>query len=108
VVATFRALRPRPVPTEAEAVAPTGFARVLYDKWYVDELYHRLIVAPSLALWRGCWRIVDDGIIDGTVNGAGHAARLFGWVGGQLQSGRVTTYLVVFMLGALLVLGVLR
>ncbi|WP_419860016.1 NADH-quinone oxidoreductase subunit L [Candidatus Palauibacter sp.] len=107
VVWTVRALSPKPVPTEAEAVAPTGFARVLHDKWYVDELYDRAIVRPSLALWRACWRIVDAGIIDGAVNGAGRAARLLGWAGGQLQTGRVTTYLVAFMLGALLVLGVL-
>ncbi|MDE2942871.1 MAG: NADH-quinone oxidoreductase subunit L [Gemmatimonadota bacterium] len=107
VVGTVRALSPKPVPTEAEAVAPTGFARVLHDKWYVDELYDRAIVRPSLALWRACWRIVDAGLIDGAVNGAGRAARLLGWAGGQLQTGRVTTYLVAFMLGALLVLGVL-
>ncbi len=107
VTATVRVLSPKPVPTEAEAVAPTGFARVLHDKWYVDELYDRAIVRPSLALWRACWRIVDAGLIDGAVNGAGRAARLLGWAGGQLQTGRVTTYLVAFMLGALLVLGVL-
>jgi len=108
VVLTFRALAARRVPTEAEATAPAGLARILHDKWYVDELYERVIVAPSLALWRGCWRIVDSAIIDGAVNGAGQTARLFGWMAGQLQSGRVTTYLFVFMLGALLVLGVLR
>ncbi len=108
VLWTVRALGSKRYPTEAEAVAPVGFARVLHDKWYIDELYDRLIVRPSLALWRACWRVVDAGIIDGAVNGAGQAARLVGWVGGQLQSGRVTTYLVVFMLGALLVLGVLR
>ncbi len=107
VTATVRVLSPKPVPTEAEAVAPTGFARLLHDKWYVDELYDRMIVRPSLALWRACWRIVDAGLIDGAVNGVGRGARLLGWAGGQLQSGRVTTYLVVFMLGALLVLSVL-
>jgi NADH-quinone oxidoreductase subunit L len=108
VIVTFRVVSKRTVPTEAEAVPETGFAKILHDKWYVDELYDRVIIRPSLALWRGCWKIVDVGIIDGTVNGAGHMAKLFGWMGGQLQSGRVTTYLVVFMLGALLVLGVLR
>ena len=107
VVLTYRALAGKPVPTEAEAPPETGFAKILHDKWYVDELYDRVIIRPSLALWRGCWKIVDVGIIDGTVNGTGHMARLFGWMGGQLQSGRVTTYLFVFMLGALLVLGVL-
>ena len=63
--------------------------------------------APRSPCGGACWRIVDAGLIDGAVNGAGRAARLLGWAGGQLQTGRVTTYLVAFMLGALLVLGVL-
>ncbi len=76
-------------------------------KWYVDELYDRIIVRPLLALWRACWRVVDDRLIDASVNGLAGTARLAGWVGSQLQTGRVTTYLLFFMLGAVLVLGAL-
>ncbi len=108
VILTFRALSGREYRRAAEAPEPAGLARVLYRKWYVDELYDRLIVRPSLALWRASWRVVDARLIDGAVNGLGNAARVIGWMGGQLQSGRVTTYLVVFMLGTLLVLGALR
>ena len=104
---TLRIQASKNVPLESEATALTGFARVLHDKWYVDEFYDRLIVSPSRALWRGCWKIVDSRLIDGAVNGLGHLMRLLGWVGGQFQSGRVTTYLLVFMVGALLVLSVL-
>ena len=107
IFVTLRALAPRDYRPAAVSPEPAGFARILYRKWYVDELYDRVIVRPLLALWRGCWKIVDDRLIDGTVNGLGNAARVFGWMGGQLQSGRVTTYLVIFMLGTLLVLGVL-
>ncbi|HEX6007308.1 MAG TPA: NADH-quinone oxidoreductase subunit L, partial [Burkholderiales bacterium] len=36
----------RPVRNALEAPAERGFARVLYRKWYVDELYDMLIVKP--------------------------------------------------------------
>jgi NADH-quinone oxidoreductase subunit L len=91
----------------AESPEPTGLGRLLARNWYVDELYDRLIVRPSLALWRGCWRVVDDGLVDGTVNRLAAASRGLGWLGGQIQSGRVGTYLVVFLLGTVVILGTL-
>ncbi len=104
VILTFRALVARRYLPAAEATPPAGFAGVLYNKWYVDELYDRLVVRPLLALWRGCWSIVDDGIIDGTVNGVGNASRAVGWIGAQLQTGRLGTYMVIFVVGAVVIL----
>jgi NADH-quinone oxidoreductase subunit L len=104
VLVAFRTLD-RPYRPAAESSAPRGVAGVLYHKWYVDELYDRVIVRPLLALWRGCWRIVDERIIDGTIHSLAGTARLIGWTGSQLQTGRVGTYLLVFMIGALLILG---
>jgi NADH-quinone oxidoreductase subunit L len=103
IVVFWRLSRRRYLPA-AESAEPRGAASLLYHKWYVDELYDRLIVRPLLALWRGCWRIVDDRLIDGAVNGLGGVARVVGWTGSQLQTGRVSTYLLVFMIGALIIL----
>ena len=105
IVVVFRTLSRRPYRPAAESPEPRGVASLLYHKWYVDELYDRLLIRPLLALWRGCWRIVDDRIIDGTVNGLGGVARIAGWTGSQLQTGRVGTYVLVFMIGAILILG---
>jgi NADH-quinone oxidoreductase subunit L len=104
IIVFWRLSRRRYLPA-AESPEPSGAASLLYHKWYVDELYDRLIVRPLLALWRGCWRIVDDRLIDGTVNGLGGVARVVGWTGSQLQTGRVGTYLLVFMVGVLIILG---
>ena len=89
----------------AKAAEPRGFARVLYRKWYVDEIYDAIIVRPIVALSRAAWRFIDAGLIDGTVNGAGYAARAFGWVGAQLQTGQLNTYAFAAVMGVLLLLG---
>jgi NADH-quinone oxidoreductase subunit L len=42
--------------------------KLLYNKWYVDEIYGALVIRPLLALTRGLFRF-DLGVIDGAVNG---------------------------------------
>jgi NADH-quinone oxidoreductase subunit L len=91
------------VPAE-EAPAPRGLTRILYNKWYVDEFYDATIVRPILAVSRGLWRFVDQGIIDGIANGAGYALRAFGWVGSRLQTGQINTYAFAVVAGTLLLL----
>lgn len=104
VLLTFRVLIRKRV-AAADAPPPEGLAGLLYNKWYIDELYDRAIVRPSLALWRACWRIVDVGLIDGTVNGVASGTRLIGWFGSLFQTGRVATYLFFFVTGVLVILG---
>jgi NADH-quinone oxidoreductase subunit L len=106
ILLTFRAIVGRRVEA-ADAPAPPGLAGILYNKWYVDELYDRVIVGPMLALWRGCWKIVDVGLIDGTLNGVAGGARMLGWFGSLFQTGRVATYLFFFVTGVLVILGTL-
>jgi NADH-quinone oxidoreductase subunit L len=98
-------LRGRILPA-AEAPADTGFARVLYRKYYVDELYDALIVRPVVWLSRFVlWRGVDQGVVDGAaVNGAAKLSRGLGWVGSRLQTGQVGVYIVLFLVGVLWVL----
>ena len=84
--------------------AATGLQKVLYNKWYVDEAYDALIVKPIVAVSRGFWRLIDQGLIDGAVNGLGYASRAFGWVGSRLQTGLLNTYAFAAVLGALLLL----
>ena len=104
ILLSFRAFARRTVEA-ADASPPVGLAGILYNKWYVDELYDRVVVRPLLALWRGCWQIVDVRVIDGTINGVAGGARLVGWFGSLFQTGRVSTYLFVFVTGVLVILG---
>ena len=51
---------------------------------------------------------MDAGLIDTAgVNGSAAVARGLGWIGSRLQTGQVGTYVVVFVIGALAVLGAL-
>ena len=89
----------------AQAAEDTGFARVLFRKYYVDELYDALIVRPlqrfsDLVLWKQA----DQGILDGVVNGAAATARGLGRIGSWLQTGQVGLYVVLVLAGALYVI----
>jgi NADH-quinone oxidoreductase subunit L len=96
----------RPIPVARDAPAETGFAKVLYRKYYVDEIYNALVVRPLVWLSRWVlWKGVDQGLIDGAgARGTAALARGLGWLGSRLQSGSVGLYVLVFLLGAVWVI----
>ena len=100
-------LKPAALVPKAEAKPEEGFARVLANKYYVDEIYDATVVKGTYGTARNLlWRGIDVGLIDGLmVNGTAWAARFAGWIGSQLQSGQLGTYAWVLVLGVLLVLG---
>jgi NADH-quinone oxidoreductase subunit L len=106
LVAGWWATLRRPTLPAERAPADTGFARVLYRKYYVDELYDRIVVRPVVWLSRfALWRGVDQGVVDGAaVNGTAKLSRGLGWLGSRLQTGQVGVYIVLFLVGVLWVL----
>jgi NADH-quinone oxidoreductase subunit L len=90
-----------------DAPAEHGFWKVLNRKYYVDELYDMAIVRPLVSLSRAVlWKGVDQGAIDGAgVNGAARFSAALGWLGSRLQSGQLTTYVTLFLIGVLYILG---
>ncbi len=107
IVGALRLLKPEALVPARLAPPETGLARLLWKKWYVDELYDAIIVRPVLWLSREVlWKIVDARIVDGLlVNGTAAASRAFGWLGSQLQTGEVGVYVVLFVIGVLAVVG---
>ena len=85
---------------------PTGaLHRLLANKYYVDEIYNALIVQP---VKNGShfllWKLVDNGIIDGIVNGVAALIRFIGGLLRRLQTGLVQVYIVSMVLGIVLFL----
>jgi len=106
IVGAWQLLKPERLVPARNAPEERGFARILRNKWYVDEIYDALIVRPLVWLSREVlWKQIDQRVIDGAgVNGAARGARALGWANRWLQSGQVGTYVAVFVVGVLLVL----
>ena len=106
IVGAWQLLKPERLVPARNAPAERGFARILRNKWYVDEIYDALIVRPLVWLSREVlWKQIDQRVIDGAaVNGAARGTRALGWANRWLQTGQVGTYVAVFVVGVLLVL----
>jgi NADH-quinone oxidoreductase subunit L len=89
---------------DTEPAYQNGMERTLYNKWYVDELYDRVVVRPVRGLSRAFARF-DMGVIDWTVDLFGRLSQLFGIAFGRLQTGQLNTYAFVLVVGVVIVLG---
>jgi NADH-quinone oxidoreductase subunit L len=79
-----------------------GLHRLLVNKYYVDELYDRLIVRPLAWMSRLFWKVVDTFVIDGAVNAGAFLTELTGDVGRFSTTGNVRNYALYFFLGVIL------
>ena len=79
---------------------PTGFGKILANKWYVDEFYNALIVRP-LDLLAQFLVFFDKNIIDGIVNGVGRLVKYSSRQLRLLQSGQVGGYVLLMVVGIL-------
>jgi NADH-quinone oxidoreductase subunit L len=124
----------RPVDPLYSVVGP--FFKVMHDKFYVDELYHYIVVAPYDALSRFLaevidWRFwhdwfhdvlivggfnklstflaqpVDLGVIDGTANGLARLTKAVSANLRKIETGYVRTYAMYVFLGVVVIVGYL-
>lgn len=79
----------------------SGLAKVLENKWYVDELYQSVIVKPVQALAAYFNQVIERRGIDGFVNGVGKAVNYGSRQVRFLQSGQVGIYVLLMVLGIL-------
>jgi NADH-quinone oxidoreductase subunit L len=83
---------------------PLGMYRGMENKWWVDEIYRAVIVRPYEALSDTLAHPVDQGLIDGIVNGFGTMFTRLANAWRTLQNGFVRSYALMFLLGVVLIL----
>src|ERR1022692_1682776 len=98
----------KPGMADAFAGSLKGLYTLVYNKYFVDEIYDAAVVKPlvngsRVVLWKG----MDAGFIDGMVNGAGARARNLGSLLRLMQSGNIRSYATWVLLGSLGVIAVI-
>ncbi|MDD3004703.1 NADH-quinone oxidoreductase subunit L [Flavobacterium sp.] len=76
----------------------TGMSKVLYNKYYVDEIYDALFVKPINSLSNFFRDYIETGL-SALVFGFGKAANELSFQGKKLQTGSIGLYLFMFVLG---------
>ena len=78
--------------------------KLLWNKYYVDELYGVVIIKPLIWISRNVlWKVIDVGLIDGTVNGLAFLSRGVGGGVRRIQSGNARSYAAWVVVGAVAV-----
>lgn len=75
-----------------------GYAKVLYHKYYIDELYDKFIVQPMSALSGFLYRFVEVKFVDGIVNGLGQLAMGIAQNLRLLQTGATGFYIFIMVI----------
>ena len=84
----------------------SGIYNFLYNKWYFDEIYDRLLVQPLKTLASFAWRVIDEGIIDATVNGVATGIGAISQRLRHVQTGLVANYALAIALGMVVLVGI--
>ncbi len=95
----------RPGMADSLAAGFHGLYTLVYNKYFVDEIYDAAVVKPvvngsRVVLWKG----VDAGLIDGSVNGVGARARNLGSLLRLMQSGSIRSYATWVLFGAVVLI----
>lgn len=92
----------RPADDAARRSAPES---LVYNKYYIDELYNTLFTRPVMALSSGLYKFVESRMISPVVGSLGRVVDGGGVLLRYVQTGAVETYLMLMVIGIVLILG---
>ncbi len=79
-----------------------GLYKLVFNKYYIDEIYQVLFINSFKWAGTALWKGFDELVIDGTVNGI---AYLIGWLSGvmrRMQTGLVQNYAFSMVIGGVI------
>jgi NADH-quinone oxidoreductase subunit L len=95
----------KPGAADSVSAAFGGLYKLVYNKYFVDEVYDAAVVKPAVAGSRAVlWRGVDVAGIDGLVNGVASVARGLGDGFKLLQSGNIRSYATWVVCGSIILI----
>lgn len=77
--------------------------RVIYNKYFVDEIYDMLIRKP-LDVLAAAFHYIDVNVIDGIVNGVGSTVNGLSSVVRKAQTGHIGVYIFSMVIGIIAIL----
>ncbi len=81
-----------------------GFQKLVYNKYYVDEIYDAVIRKPLDVLSVAFHKFFDIQIIDGIVNGVGATVKGIGSGIRLIQTGNIGFYIISMVIGIVFIL----
>ncbi|MCX6828591.1 MAG: hypothetical protein NT002_04845, partial [candidate division Zixibacteria bacterium] len=83
----------------------SGLYRLIYGKYFIDELYNAVIVRPLVGLSLFLWKIIDVILIDGLLNGLAILVGDMSLGVRRIQTGSIRTYTTIFLAGVIVIIG---
>jgi NADH-quinone oxidoreductase subunit L len=78
-----------------------GLYTLVFNKYYVDELYEILFIKSLKGLGTGLWKGFDEFVIDGTINGMAYLIGLLSGAMSKIQTGLVQNYAFSMVIGGI-------
>ena len=82
-----------------------GLYDLIYNKYYVDELYDATVVEPIVNVSEVLWKDADSKVIDGVVNGTAGFVEKLSAVIRKLETGYVQNYALGILVGVAIITG---
>ncbi len=81
-----------------------GFAKLVANKYYVDEIYEALITKPLNGISSFVYKFIDQGFIDKLVNGTGTSLNGLSGLLRFVQTGNIGGYIFSMVIGIIVIL----